>query len=225
MEGEALVGIWWAEAGDINTSTLSHEEQIRASRFVDPRDRALHSASFALRRLVLGRLTGIAPQDISFEYRCAACGGNDHGAPRLLHSQQFTFSVSHRRGICTIAATRSLNVGIDIEYDTGSQMFDTVRPLILNAKDDASLSTIRLWTAKEATLKHALIGLSAPPSSVIVSADTNDVGTAQLTHSTLNRCVALSWFEISTSYTISVATDYSEHYRVAPLPQPARVRS
>jgi 4'-phosphopantetheinyl transferase len=153
MQPEAEVRAWVVRLGPAPT----------------PRKRSL--AGHVALRLLLGELTGCAPESLRFERRCGHCGGSGHGKPRLAGDTGLDFSLSHSGGLVLIAAARGLRVGADVErvrsrtdvlaIARGSLSPRERRAVESPATDAAQREAFfRCWTRKEAYLKGLAVGLA-----------------------------------------------------------------
>jgi len=133
---------------------------------------ALRVLSKATARRVLGRYLGIAPGAV-----CLA--KTSHGKPRVVQGPGpgVEYSVTHTRGIFGMAVGHSVGVGLDAERLDRATSLDPLKLAKRRMHEDevaqlAGLAsdavTLRagfnaLWTAKEAFVKAAGRGISAPP--------------------------------------------------------------
>jgi 4'-phosphopantetheinyl transferase len=150
------------------TSLLSDEEKARADRFRRQEDHDRFVASRAiLRRILADCLNG---SDESKD-RILRFGYGPTGKPFLLDDPQLRFNVSHSDGLAVIAATRTGDVGIDIERQRLMKDMDGIVRLVFNEAERAAMLGCppparpmvfyRIWTRKEALIKAMGIGLSA----------------------------------------------------------------
>jgi 4'-phosphopantetheinyl transferase len=151
---------------------LCEAEQIRAARFVRPRDGRRFAICRGALRLILSRLTGYGPEEIAFSTGPGGkpgLSGLSHGADEpALH-----FNVSHSDDLALIAASPDRELGVDVErlrpvaearrivdsYFTPGEQAEFAE---IDAARTAS-AFIRGWTRKEAILKargHGLAGLA-----------------------------------------------------------------
>jgi 4'-phosphopantetheinyl transferase len=122
-------------------------------------------------RLVLGELTGTAPERLRFERRCGHCGRSGHGKPRLAGRSELDFSLSHSGGLVLIAVARGRRVGADVErvrartdvlaIARGSLTARERRTIEAPDTDEARRAAFfSCWTRKEAYLKGLGTGLA-----------------------------------------------------------------
>ncbi len=146
---------------------LNLEERARALRFVRPRDRRRFLLCRSALRLILGRLTGIAPERLEFR---AGPGGKPELEPEQNPSGSLRFNVTHSADLALIAVTDGREVGVDLErirpikeaerivesYFTPDEISHFLQ---LNPQD-RPLAFLRGWTRKEAILKAKGVGLA-----------------------------------------------------------------
>ena len=122
-------------------------------------------------RLVLGELTGCAPERLRFERRCGHCGGSGHGKPQLAGRPDLDFSLSHSGELVLIAVARGRRVGADVERVRArtdvlaiarGSLSGRERRAIEAGRTDAARreAFFRCWTRKEAYLKGLGVGLA-----------------------------------------------------------------
>ncbi len=161
------VHLWWARVSEAEPHldrlrrTLNSEELERAARFrVDGAARRFIVARAVLRSL-LGRATGVDPEDVVFAY-------GEHGKPRLAAGGP-SFNASDSGDFVAVGLA-SAELGVDVEVvrplarrerlalrictERELEAFETIP----EAERDAAL--LRLWTCKEAALKAVGTGLS-----------------------------------------------------------------
>jgi 4'-phosphopantetheinyl transferase len=142
---------------------------IRLGSVPDPRKRSL--VGHVALRLVLGELTGTAPECLRFERRCGHCGGAGHGKPGLAGSSELDFSVSHSGGLALIAVARGRQVGADVERVRARTDVLAIARGSLSARERRTIESpetdqerraafFRCWTRKEAYLKGLGTGLA-----------------------------------------------------------------
>lgn len=135
----------------------------------EPQKRSL--VSHVALRLVLGELTGAAPESIRFERHCGHCGGAGHGKPYLVRRSDLDFSLSHSGGLALIAAARGRRVGADVERVRARTDVLAIARGSLSARERRTIESLgthearreaffRCWTRKEAYLKALGVGLA-----------------------------------------------------------------
>jgi 4'-phosphopantetheinyl transferase len=150
-------------AGEVNVW------MVRLGTAPEPSRRSL--VSHVALRLVLGELTGTAPESLRFERRCGHCGGAGHGKPRLAGRPDLDFSISHSGGLALIAVARGRRVGVDVErvrrrtdvlaIARGSLSARERHAIECPGTDEARREAFfRCWTRKEAYLKAVGVGLA-----------------------------------------------------------------
>jgi 4'-phosphopantetheinyl transferase len=146
-----------------------HVWLVRLGTATDPRKRSL--VSHVALRLVLGELTGTAPERLRFERRCGHCGAGGHGKPCLAGASELDFSLSHSGELALIAVASGRRVGADVErvrprtdvlaIARGSLSARERRAVESPATDAAQREAFfRCWTRKEAYLKGLAVGLA-----------------------------------------------------------------
>jgi 4'-phosphopantetheinyl transferase len=146
-----------------------HVWAVRLGKAAKPGSRSL--VSHAALRLVLGELTGTAPQSLRFERRCGHCGGAGHGKPHLSNRSDLDFSISHSGGLALIALARGRRVGADIERVRQRTDVLAIARGSLSARERETIESwgtdarrreafFRCWTRKEAYLKALGVGLA-----------------------------------------------------------------
>jgi 4'-phosphopantetheinyl transferase len=178
MLPEGEVHVWAVPVGIPRESVarlhrlLDDGERERAGRFRAEAARMRFVVSHGALRLVLGDLTGTAPEDLLFERRCGHCGGTDHGKPHLAGCSDPDFSLAHSGGLALIAAARGRLVGVDVErLRSRTDVLSIARRALSPAEcleietpwteEERRQAFFRCWTRKEAYLKATGAGLAA----------------------------------------------------------------
>jgi 4'-phosphopantetheinyl transferase len=149
---------------------LDDEERERAVAIRDDAARRRYVVSHGAVRLVLGRLTGTAPDRLRLARRCGHCCATDHGKP-CLPGSELDFSISHSGGLAAVAVARGRRVGVDVErVRRGTDVLAVARGALSPAElleietpaTDAErrAAFFRCWTRKEAWLKATGVGLA-----------------------------------------------------------------
>lgn len=151
-------------------SVLTIEERERASRLVRPEDQQRAAASRALLRVQVAQMLERDPAGLVFV-------SGPHGKPALADGA-LHFNVSHSADLFVIAVSRLFEVGVDIEKLAIARDVDAAARFALNADEKAALDALpaaqrklgflRLWTAKEATLKVLGVGFKRPMREVVI---------------------------------------------------------
>ena len=149
---------------------LVPQERERSSRFFFLKDRLRWAVGRAMLRLILGRYSGTAPCDISFELTST-------GKPRLHDGLEF--NLSHSEGGALLAVTRAREVGIDLEFirpvpealEIAERFFapSESRKLFNLPPGDQPRGFFELWTRKEAYLKCCGQGITESLNQVEVN--------------------------------------------------------
>jgi 4'-phosphopantetheinyl transferase len=146
-----------------------HVWVVRLGAVPEPRKRSL--VGHVAVRLVLGELTGSAPESLRFERRCGHCGRAGHGKPHLADRSDLDFSLSHSGGLALIAVARGRRVGADVERVRPRTDVLAIARGSLSARERQAIASegtdgarraafFRCWTRKEAYLKALGVGLA-----------------------------------------------------------------
>lgn len=155
---------------------LDERERQRMRR---KRDRVAFITAHGLQRRTIGDHLGVEPQDLRFERRCATCGSDRHGKPRIVGHPDWSYSLSYTGSLAVVALSNAGEVGVDIESITGADHdgFDqvTLAPEEVPgfsgyADDDLAAARATVWARKEAVLKATGHGLVVDPTEVVVTA-------------------------------------------------------
>ncbi|MET0808813.1 MAG: 4'-phosphopantetheinyl transferase superfamily protein [Pseudoxanthomonas sp.] len=166
-------GPWLNDASGL----MSAEEWARVQRRRVPADRDALALAYALHRLLLGSLLGVAPRQVPL-------GRDELGCPRLAGDVAYT-SLSHSDELIALAVTGSGPVGVDIEPTARAVVMPEITRSVCHPTELAQLGNLdesgraaemlALWVRKEALLKMAGIGLGvsmetfvAPDSSSLM---------------------------------------------------------
>lgn len=123
----------------------------------------------------IARVTGLAVDAIAITHRCPRCGSESHGAP-FANAPVFA-SRAYAAGFTAAAVSRVAPVGIDLEFiERVSRL--PVDSVLLHPSEAAALADLseplrsrklaELWTAKEAILKLAGVGLAVDPAQLFL---------------------------------------------------------
>ncbi|HEX8991104.1 MAG TPA: 4'-phosphopantetheinyl transferase superfamily protein [Anaerolineales bacterium] len=171
---EDEVHVWYASLGQAAQlharllALLSPDEGERARRFYFEVDRLRSVAVRGTLRILLGRYLDLQPEEIRFTYgQFGKPALGEAAGARWLH-----FNVSHSEDLAVFAFARSQPVGVDAERIRSitdesrfaAQLFSPAESAILNSLSgyERVHAFFRLWTAKEAFLKAAGLGLTIP---------------------------------------------------------------
>jgi len=169
MTGPHGIVVWTVAVTDVPeplwprlAALLDDGERARHARYVFPRDRRQHVAAHALKRLLLSALAGLPPQAWTFE---TAPGGK----PRVSRRAGPCFNLSHCDGLVACAASRDVELGVDVEplarrapLDLAPRYFAPEEERWLRSLPAAEQPRgfLRLWTLKEAFIKATGRGLA-----------------------------------------------------------------
>lgn len=133
---------------------LDSAEHERAGRFCVAGRRLQHIVAHGLKRLVLGRTVGAAPDTLRF-------GLGDFGKPYLISYESIDFSLAHCDGLVGIAVSTSGKVGLDLE-PADRVISDLIVSRYFSSVEQSAPRTdrIRLWTLKEAFVKATGHGIT-----------------------------------------------------------------
>jgi 4'-phosphopantetheinyl transferase len=170
-EGEVHVWLVPVARAPEPIAILDDEERERAGRFRDAAARKRFVVSHGALRVVLGGLTGLAPERLQFARRCGHCGSTDHGKPHLSGSSRLDFSLAHSDQLALIAVARGRLVGADVErvrprtdvLAVARHAFSPAERLEIESRttdDERREAFFRCWTRKEAYLKARGVGLT-----------------------------------------------------------------
>jgi 4'-phosphopantetheinyl transferase len=170
-EGRTPIRVWRAELDRSEPATaalaalLAPDERARAERFRFERDRRRFTVGRGLMRTLLGKILGIAPEEIAFSY-------GTRGKPELARPRDsgLEFNLSHSNGLALLATSWERAVGIDIEYQGKEIDFLGIADRFFTPQELAQIrgqpeaatqrtAFFRGWARKEAFLKARGDGL------------------------------------------------------------------
>jgi len=148
------------------TAMLSPEERAVAAGFDSPDRRRSYVVAHALLRSILGRVAGVAPNELVFRY-------GQRGKPELAGSvQNLQFNMSHSRDVMLVAVAHGRRVGVDIEHIDEPGDVRRIAARFLSPRDRDAIERLpadrqrdaflRCWTRKEAYMKARGDGISRP---------------------------------------------------------------
>lgn len=151
-------------------AVLSAEELRRAERFTREEDARRFSAGRAWVRRELGRLLDVAPGRIVF-------AAGPFGRPEIVHPMtSLSFSLAHSGARAILAASLEGRVGVDIESGDAAPDAETLAARALAPAEleefcacpaaEREAFFLARWTAREALLKAAGVGLSSDPGRI-----------------------------------------------------------
>jgi 4'-phosphopantetheinyl transferase len=151
---------------------LNAEEAARAAGFGRPERRLAFAAAHALLQDRLGAATGGRPWRTRAEPGGRPVLEPPHGDPPL------RFSLSHTDGLVAVALARGGEVGVDVERlderlelaSLAGSIFSPaeLRAFVAAPPHAAARHVLQVWTAKEAVLKTAGVGLARAPETVSI---------------------------------------------------------
>jgi phosphopantetheinyl transferase len=139
---------------------------------VEKRRDEWRAGRLAAKQAMMAQQPGLSALDIEVQ-------GDDKGRPRFFVKGQESalwLSISHRAGHA-LAAVSTAPVGVDLETIEDrprsflEEAFAVVELKALLAADDPKLVATAMWSAKEAALKRAGVGLKADLRAHVVTAD------------------------------------------------------
>jgi 4'-phosphopantetheinyl transferase len=175
--------VWWAgetAAARHHDTLLSSAERHRRERYRQPVDRRRFTVGVALSRLLLAAATGMPPDRLAIDRRCAGCG-EPHGRPRLAGADgTLDFNVSHSGDHVVVAIIGGARVGVDVEHAGPGGAVTGIESLVLSDEErqqldrrpylDRGRALLRYWTRKEAVVKATGDGLGAGLNRLTMSA-------------------------------------------------------
>lgn len=138
---------------------LSEQEQAKAARFRRAADRQSSVSARGALRILLSGYTGVAAQEITFQY---AENGKPHVADLAVD-----FNVSHSGDWVVLAFGRGRNIGVDVEKikweldveAIAARFFSAAETALIQAAADQHTVFFQLWARKEAYVKARGSGL------------------------------------------------------------------
>lgn len=135
----------------------------------DPRILHVAFATFVdaadLLRRLLAEVTGSGGHELV--RRCGACAG-PHGKPEVRGGEAHV-SLSRTGTLVVVAVTAAGPVGVDVETDEATSFAGFAGVALAPGERAGTVAQrARLWTAKEAVLKAAGVGLTVDPRAVRV---------------------------------------------------------
>ena len=157
---------------DCFKALLSPHERQRLERYADPAARH----EFVVCRGVLHWLLAFLSEEAN---AVVDIREDRNGKPRLEaqgHTHPLEFNMAHTKGLCLIACSRELEMGVDVEriqvlLELEDMACKYLAPLEMAQWRETALSQrtglfYRFWSAKEALLKALGSGLRIPPAQV-----------------------------------------------------------
>ena len=152
--------------------TLSDEEKLRANRLKFPHLRVRYVAARGILRRLLSQYLSVSAVDIKINY-------GKQGKPFLMNFPNFKFNLSHSEDLAVFAFSKSMTLGIDVEYINKEIDIESIVPRFFSKNEAASVlgltpdkrpaAFFNCWTRKEAFIKAKGGGLSIPLDQFEVS--------------------------------------------------------
>ena len=170
---------------------LSHDERIRAARFVLKSHKNHFVMSRNILQNILGRYLNEDPHELLFKY-------GPFGKPALessvLRGGDVRFNVAHSAGILLIAVSVGRELGVDVERIQPGFLNQRIIEQVFSEQEQVHLygvtEALRVkrffegWTRKEAFLKALGVGLSVQMNRVESMADAEEALGPLMTHQT-----------------------------------------
>lgn len=175
---DSVTHVWWIDlhvASEIVyrvARLLSPDERNRAHRIADGTAYREFVLTRSAVRLLLASHVDCPPEELSLVT-------GPYGKPAIEAARTgIEFNVAHSHGLALICLSRDRHVGVDIEQICNMTDLDLMGRLTLTTGERSAMSTapepletfFRCWVRKEAVLKAAGVGLSAPLCNVEVTA-------------------------------------------------------
>lgn len=144
---------------------LDDAEKAQAERFVRAEDGRRYRAAHLLKRHLLGKATGLSPQDLQF-------GRHGGGKPFMLGEAVPDFNLSHGGDWVIAGFSRSGVIGVDVEADRPAVFWREIAESFLSAAELGVADGgdfLKIWTAKEAGLKAHGAGFAIMPNAITVA--------------------------------------------------------
>jgi len=206
---EGVVHVWCAHLVYPDNALSDFQKQIsadelsRSKRFIKYADQRKYVFGRAIVRNILARYLDIPPRQIEFQL-------SEHGKPYLPYSKKLQFNLSHAKDYLLVAMTRSVRVGIDIEYEKSSidamalakRFFSITEYQALQrlSSEKRTSAFYRCWTRKEAFVKADGRGLTFPLSHFSVNVNETDQNALLAIHNT--ETTVKNWFVQSISSSV-----------------------
>lgn len=148
------------EVLDIVEALLVDDERVRAGRFRKREDRQRYSLAHGLKRFVLSKILGVAPQSLVFSQ-------GEKGKPFCDMAGAPQFNLSHSGDWVLCGLSSIADMGVDVE-SAEREISDAVARYSLNSEqldkvsnaDNPAECLMLYWTQKEAISKALGLGLS-----------------------------------------------------------------
>jgi len=173
MIASGEVHVWYAEllATPDLLALLNEEERRRAARFLSEAPRQQFIAARATLRCLLGRILGLAPEQLIF----ASTATGKPILAALPAELPLHFNLSHSGRAMVLAVCRDHEVGVDLEWLRPRENYRQLAERYFTPEEVASATDLRsfyaIWTRKEAVLKALGLGLAGGLERFAVSSD------------------------------------------------------
>jgi 4'-phosphopantetheinyl transferase len=176
--GEGEVSVWKLDPNDLTLDMdrfkelLSVTERLRLERYADPAARREFVICRGVLHMLLSFLSG-------GDMTAVEIHEDRNGKPHMDtdgHTHPLEFNIAHTRGLCLIACSREMEMGVDVERiqalpELEDMACKYLAPLEMAQWRETALSQrtdlfYRFWSAKEALLKALGSGLRIPPAQV-----------------------------------------------------------
>lgn len=146
-------------------NVLNDVENAQAARFVRTEDGERYHAAHLLKRHLLGRASGLSPQDLHFDRQSG-------GKPFLLGEERLDFNLSHGGDWVIAGLSWSGRIGVDVEAERPAEFWREIAGSFLSPAELAVADGddfLKIWTAKEAGLKAHGAGFAIMPNAITVA--------------------------------------------------------
>lgn len=181
---------------------LNTEEINRANKFRFSKDRNRFIICRAVLKCILSEIVTLNTNQINFAY-------NKNNKPFLASHSSMYFNLSHSHDYALIGIANS-EIGVDIEYIDKNFVFNDILTNIFNTQEiykvnksvNKHLCFYKLWTRKEAYVKHIGIGVDDSIKKLNVIEGMHPVKPAFISNKTNIDIIS---FNVNKSYIASIA--------------------
>lgn len=139
---------------EYDAALLSPAERARHDRLRREDDRAAYVAAHVLARECTGELLGIPPAHVVLAQRCAECGREGHGVPRVVGHPAVHVSLSHaRQYVAAVAAHAICGIDVELVREGPARALTAAEADRVAASADPATAYTTLWVRKEALVK------------------------------------------------------------------------
>lgn len=162
LDASAAVEVWHAglAGGEADLVRLARcldpDEECRAARFRDHRDRRRFQASRGLLRHILSTYVDTPPERLVLGYGA-------RGKPFLAKHPEIQFNLSHTDDVLVVGVARNRRLGIDVERLIPERVMEEILETVASGPERTLLGALdraergerfmQLWTRKEAYIK------------------------------------------------------------------------